>query len=106
MSDDKTYDNTNNTSSNTSSPCDRCYDVISIDAWGNKEEGYEWNTWYKIDTFDGNINNEQEVLNFFLDMIKESWHDKLYIYDDQYNLVLKVIDTDEPIYAIAYGDVL
>ena len=26
------------------------FQVLSIDAWWNKKEGYEWNQWYKIGT--------------------------------------------------------
>ena len=22
--------------------------VLSIDAWGNKEDGYEWNQWWRL----------------------------------------------------------
>jgi len=27
------------------------YEILSIDAWGNKKDGYEWNQWFNV----GNI---------------------------------------------------
>ena len=26
--------------------------VLSIDAWGNKKDGYEWNNWFNVGTIE------------------------------------------------------
>ena len=28
------------------------FPVLSIDAWGNSEEGYEWNQWFHVGSID------------------------------------------------------
>ncbi len=26
--------------------------ILSIDAWGNKQDGYEWNQWFNVGTIE------------------------------------------------------
>lgn len=37
------------------------YIVLSIDAWGNNEEGYDWNAWYRVGHYNGDIDNDEEI---------------------------------------------
>ena len=84
--------------------------ILSIDAWGNEEEGYEWNAWFDI----GNITKEEfetlksdeDFIEFFCQggYINEDSKTKVLVEDDQYNIVLKVADDLRPLYAIEYGN--
>lgn len=83
---------------------EKTYKVLSIDAWGNEEEGYEWNQWFNAGTIDLDINSSyDEILRlmesegFITDASKGD------IMDDQYNLVIVDKETREPIFAIEYG---
>lgn len=85
--------------------------VLSIDAWGNKKEGYEWNNWFTV----GCINEKRLDLFYknkkaFLDELKEIGlinRSDLRITefeDDQYNIILIDRKTKRPIIAIEYGN--
>ena len=82
--------------------------ILQIDAWGNKEEGYEWNNWFHI----GDISKEEfQSLpsssavrgwlreNGYLSNNNNDYH----AVDDQYNIVIEEGETDRPILAIEYG---
>ncbi len=77
------------------------YRVLSIDAWGNQEDGYDWNSWDEVAEFDGDIDNNREVLEFFTYVVNDITF--FYTDDDGYNIVLYEKDTDMPCYAIEYG---
>ena len=83
------------------------YKVLSIDAWGNSDEGYEWNAWYSVGTIDIDLEwSTQKTL--------QAMHDAGYITqieggdieDDQYNLVVVDHITREPLFAIEYGNTI
>ena len=83
--------------------------ILSIDAWGNKEDGYQWNNWFTVGTIDKatfeKLDTYKKVLVY---MRREGYittgNKRLaYVYDDQYNLVICDKKTDRPLYAIEYG---
>lgn len=83
--------------------------IISIDAWGNEEDGFDWNVWYKI----GSISKEEfETLDTdekILSWLHEAGYlasDSMAHYgvsDDEYNVVISNAETTEPLIAIEYG---
>ena len=36
--------------------------VLSIDAWGNPEDGYEWNEWFNVGTIDLDLDAENREI--------------------------------------------
>jgi hypothetical protein len=85
----------------------KTYKVLSIDAWGNTEDGYEWNQWYnagtiELDDIEDNdwILRQMQEQGFITDASKGD------IEDDQYNMVVVDKITREPIFAIEYGSTI
>ena len=82
--------------------------ILSIDAWGNEEEGYEWNAWFDI----GNITKEEfetlrsdeDFVNFFYQAGYINIETRVVIEDDQYNIVVMAAEDLRPLYAIEYGN--
>ena len=85
----------------------KAYDVLSIDAWGNEEEGYEWNSWYRVGKVEVDINSPTAI-------VLKAMHDQGFITspdlgdieDDQFNLVIVDKKTREPVFAIEYGNTI
>ena len=84
--------------------------ILSIDTWGNKEDGYEWNNWHTVGTIDKatfeSLKTDKQVLAY---MRREGYivtgnGRYVYINDDQYNKVIIDKHTDCPLYAIEYGN--
>ena len=83
------------------------FKVLSIDAWGNQDDGYDWNNWSNVGnvTIDLNADN----LTILQTMEKEGYITNANlgdIDDDGYNLVIIHKHTQEPIFAIEYGSTL
>ena len=85
----------------------KTYKVLSIDAWGNAKDGYEWNQWYSAGTIelddiedDDWVLREMQEQGFITDASKGD------IEDDQYNMVVVDKITREPIFAIEYGSII
>ena len=85
----------------------KSYKVLSIDAWGNSDEGYEWNNWFNVGNITLDIDaNKQAIL--------EAMHNAGFITnvtggdvnDDGYNLVIVDKATTEPLFAIEYGSTI
>lgn len=86
------------------------FKVLSIDAWGNSRDGYEWNQWFNagelelpsMDTLDRprTVLREMRDQGFLSDYSKG----RVYLNDDQYNIVVHNRNTHEPIFAIEYGN--
>ncbi len=81
--------------------------VLSIDAWGNKDEGYEWNDWYTVATVDLNSDcadpaTDEMIIDALCDrgLINAEFRGDVEVEDDQYNAVIVNKHTREPIYAI------
>ena len=83
--------------------------VLSIDAWGNKEEGYHWNQWFTVgeipkEAFE-TLKTDKDYAIWFFDNGFTSSADmrRILIDDDQYNIVLCDKKTGQPLFAIEYG---
>jgi len=81
------------------------YPVILIDAWAYDED-WTWNTWQDIGRITVNIDGSTRHIlkrlreeHFLTDQSKG----RVYIDDDQYNLVIRDRSTREPLIAIEYG---
>ena len=82
--------------------------ILSIDAWGNEEDGYEWNAWYKVGTISKEeferIEKEDVFIQWFINEgYVKNFPDKLKIWDDGYNIQIQDKETNEPLFAIEYG---
>lgn len=85
------------------------YKVLSIDAWGNEQDGYDWNAWYNAGTIELNsLDDDKAILQAMIDqgfLTPESL-ELGEIDDDQYNLVIQEKATGRPIFAIEYGSTI
>ena len=82
----------------------KTYPVLSIDAWGNENDGYEWNAWSRAGEISIDINSDPEsILNSMADagFIRNPHLGD--IEDDEFNLVIVNKLTREPLFAIEYG---
>jgi hypothetical protein len=83
------------------------YKVLSIDAWGNQEDGYEWNQWFDVGNIEIDINaGEPIILQAMVDAGYITQTEGAMIDDDQYNLVICDNKTNEPLFAIEYGNTI
>lgn len=83
--------------------------ILSIDAWGNKKDGYNWNNWFTV----GNITKEEfeslktdkQIATWFCEngFTTSSDMRSIIIEDDQYNVVICEKKTMCPLFAIEYG---
>lgn len=83
------------------------YKILSIDAWGNENEGYEWNNWFNVGeiTLPLNPSNDQ-ILNCAKNAGYITQIEGGDIEDDQYNYVIVDKNSREPIFAIEYGSTI
>ena len=83
--------------------------ILSIDAWGNKKDGYEWNEWYTIGEISKEdfekLDSNRKLLKFMRKegFLSEQSKGKVIIEDDDYNIVFKSKASDKPYFAIEYG---
>lgn len=79
--------------------------ILSIDVWGNKEEGWDWNAWYKVGAIDKeDFEAIKDYKQWFIDggYVNEKY--PLEIEDDGHNIVIQDKETSEPLFAIEYGN--
>ena len=86
------------------------FKALSIDAWGNKKDGYEWNNWFTIGCINENTlklfdTNKKKFLDELakLGIINRSDLRITEFDDDQYNIILIDRKSKKPIIAIEYG---
>ena len=85
----------------------KTYKVLSIDAWGNPDVGYEWNQWFNAGEIKlASIEDDDMILRELQDQGFITDASKGDIEDDQYNLVVVDKVTREPIFAIEYGSTI
>jgi hypothetical protein len=87
----------------------KTFPVLSIDAWGNQDDGYEWNWWFHVGTIDLDLDAEtREVIQTMIDAgyLTEKGLDVFDVEDDGYNIVLVDKETREPLFAIEYGSTI
>jgi hypothetical protein len=83
--------------------------VLSIDAWGNKEDGYYWNNWFTVGEIDKvvfeTLKTDKQIATWFKENGFTTSNDmrQIVIEDDQYNIVICEKKTLGPIFAIEYG---
>lgn len=90
-------------------PKTQTYKVLSIDSWKNSENSWYWNAWYNAGTIELlSLDDNRDVLRRMRDagFLSEYSKGKIFIDDDQYNLVICNKNNREPIFAIVYGDKL
>jgi ketosteroid isomerase-like protein len=84
----------------------KTFPVLSIDAWGNETDGYEWNQWFNVGSIDLDLDAEdrqiiQAMVNagYLTALALESAE----VEDDGFNIVILDMETREPVFAIEYG---
>ena len=82
------------------------FPVLSIDAWGNLEDGYDWNACYKVGSIDLDLDAEDRDIiramvnaGYLTALALESAE----VEDDGFNIVILDKETREPVFAIEYG---
>lgn len=75
--------------------------VLSIDAWGNKEDGYEWNQWWEIGRIPVDTPNDQLLVAAHAAFIfdKPELPDGYALVGDGFNMVIEDSATGCPLYA-------
>ena len=82
----------------------KAYKVLSIDAWGNEDGGYDWNQWFNAGTIElHTIEDDDWVLHEMASQGFIRGVEGYDIEDDQYNLVIVDKASREPLFAIEYG---
>jgi hypothetical protein len=82
------------------------FPVLSIDAWGNQEDGYDWNQWFNVGTIDLDLDDEnREIIRAMVNAgyLTKAGLDVAEVEDDGYNIVILDKETREPVFAIEYG---
>lgn len=91
------------------------FPVLSIDAWGNEEDGYDWNSWNNVGTIDLDLNLDAEnrdIIRYIIcAMIGAGYlqpiaKEACEVEDDGYNVVIVLKTTREPLFAIEYGSTI
>ena len=94
--------------SNETQPEAKMVSVLSIDAWADGEDGWNWNMWTKVGSVDVAMCDkpEAEILAFMVaeGYCKEAALTGCYVEDDQYNMVVCDKENHQPLYALAYGE--
>lgn len=83
------------------------FQVLSIDAWGNQEEGYDWNNWFKVGFIDLSLKDtNQEIIEkmYVNGFITNTTGGE--VEDDGHNWVIVDKKTRAPVFAIEYGTIL
>jgi hypothetical protein len=83
--------------------------ILSIDAWGNQEDGYEWNNWRKVGSISKEefeaLDTDKKKIEYMIEagFLNDKALKLVRVEDDQYNDVFVDDESDEPLYAIEYG---
>jgi len=83
------------------------FQVLSIDAWGNQEDGYDWNDWHKVGYIDISLKDtHQEIIQkmYVNGFISNTTGGE--VEDDGHNWVIVDKSTRAPVLAIEYGTIL
>lgn len=90
-------------------PGDTHISVLRIDAW-REATGWTWNSWHKIDSVPVRICDlpKRKLLAYLREknILGDGSKGSVYVEDDQHNLVVRKRGTDEPLVALAYGEVI
>jgi hypothetical protein len=84
--------------------------ILSIDAWGNNRNGYDWNNWHTIGTISADCLDwtPRQLLKHFRESgyLTSASAGRCSIDDDGYNIIIKERATERPLYAIDYGSAI
>lgn len=80
--------------------------VLSIDAWGNKEDGYVWNQWWEIGRIPVDTPKDQLLVAAHAAFIfdKPELPDGYALVGDGFNMVIEDSATGCPLYAFEGAD--
>ena len=84
----------------------KTFPVLSIDAWGNPQDGYEWNEWFHVGTIKLDLDAEnREIIQAMVNAgyLTAAALDVADVEDDGFNIVIIDKETGEPAFAIEYG---
>lgn len=75
--------------------------VLSIDAWGNQEDGYEWNEWREIGRIPVDTPKDQLLVAAYTAFIfnKPELPAGYALVSDGFNMVIEESETGRPLYA-------
>lgn len=82
------------------------FSVLSIDAWGNETDGYEWNQWFNVGSIDLDLDGEnRDIIRAMVDAgyLTALALESAEVEDDGYNIVIVDKETPAPVFAIEYG---
>ena len=79
------------------------YNILSIDAWGNAHDGYQWNAWYTIGKCE--ILPESELFDLMVEKGFLDFPIDYFIDDDGFNIIFCLKENLRPLFAIDYGSV-
>ena len=82
------------------------FPVLSIDAWGNETDGYEWNQWFNVGSIDIDLDAEdRQIIQAMVNAgyLTRQGLDVCDVEDDGFNIVIIDKETREPVFAIEYG---
>ena len=82
------------------------FPVLSIDAWGNETDGYEWNQWFHVGSIDLDLDAEnRDIIRAMVNAgyLTQQGLDVCDVEDDGFNIVILDKETREPVFAIEYG---
>lgn len=83
--------------------------VLSIDAWGNKQDGFDWNNCFNVGTISKQdfeaLKTDKQIAQWFTDNGFTTTSDmrQITIEDDQNNIVISEKKSGQPLFAIEYG---
>jgi len=83
--------------------------ILSIDAWGNKEDGYEINDSFTVGIIDKatfeTLKTDKQIATWFMENGYTTSNDmrQIVIEDDQYYVVICEKKSGKPLFAIEYG---
>ena len=87
----------------------KTFPVLSIDAWGNETDGYEWNQWFNVGSIDIDLDAaNHDIIRAMVDAgyLTSAALESAEVEDDGFNIVIVDKETQEPVYAIEYMPVL
>jgi hypothetical protein len=82
------------------------FPVLSIDAWGNPDDGYTWNQWFNVGSIDLDLDAEnRDIIRAMVDAgyLTALALESAEVEDDGFNIVILDKETREPVFAIEYG---
>ena len=82
------------------------FPVLSIDAWGNETDGYDWNNWFHVGSIDLDLDAEnRDIIRAMVNAgyLTPAGLNVCDVEDDGFNIVILDKETREPVFAIEYG---